>query len=356
MLVEQQLHQRLLQELSLLQESIGTLYPSPATCRRWTQWLLEKTQTLNTENPSAPLLDGQKSLPKPYFRRITAEEAAELDSVDKEVVWHGDESVRALLDMGDWTNAHFASTAPRDDQTISQTGASVPESATPSVADTASIPVSIFGTDMTPVKFVRMVKTPHGSIPVYNLPTMFPKHLHRTLFHSLQLMLGEQRRIRERMSKAFDIPLTPTSSDTCNILALSSWPDPVTLPPAAVAAAKELNVGIEPFCAATRINDPGDKAVPVMLALWRIATWHGHGWEEYETDARGKPIYTVDKGRKFAIPSRSDTEPSRSQRERRLRRVPPPPVLDPLRSEYSHPLRPQPTLSVPPAIARDVIE
>jgi hypothetical protein len=275
--------------------------------------------------------------------------------MDKEAVWHGDESVRALLDMGDWSESHFDSTAPRDDQTKSQTGQSVPESTTPSVADTASIPISIFGTDMTPVKFVRMVKTPNGSIPVYNLPLMFPKHLHRTLFHSLQLMLGEQRRIRERMFKAFDIPLAPTtSSDTSNILALSSWPDPVTLPPATVATAKELNVGIEPFCAATRINDPGDKAVPVMLALWRIATWYGHGWEEYETDARGKPIYTVDKGRKFAIPSRSDTESSRSQTERRFLRTAPPPVLDPLRSEFSHPLRPQPKPFVPPTVAGDV--
>jgi hypothetical protein len=139
---------------------------------------------------------------------------------------------------------------------------------------------------------------PHISTPVYRLSDLFPTDQHvetaRKLGKILEIEQTEIRRLQEHSqvlglssddpiaadlipprenlalaSEGVPRPHSPgMSRGTSGILALSSWP----------SDGDETRAGA------------GELGVDLAIALWRLKSWNGEGWEEFEADKYGRRV------------------------------------------------------------------
>lgn len=116
--------------------------------------------------------------------------------------------------------------------------------------------------------------------PVYRLSRLFPTEKHIELGQRLRKVLAVERTeatrarlLRRRLLSPSDLTETTSAQATApqvasRILALSTWPTAVN--------------AIEPGV--------GEYGVDLAIALWKLKSWYGEGWEEFQVDNRGKRI------------------------------------------------------------------
>ncbi|ORY21372.1 hypothetical protein BCR39DRAFT_64201 [Naematelia encephala] len=71
------------------------------------------------------------------------------------------------------------------------------------------------------------------------------------------------------------------------ITALSTMLDPTTTTP---GPPKRAMVAVRSWPTPLDSDSPGHLAVPLTIALWRLACWHGYGWKEYAVSKTGQKI------------------------------------------------------------------
>ena len=118
----------------------------------------------------------------------------------------------------------------------------------------------------------------HGdlSTPRYTLSKMFPKDRYAELSRKLRKILNIERTEVQRFQKQRKA-ITDSSAGVTGptyepipsqILALSTW----------ASSSDDIRAGA------------GEMGVDLAIALWRLRSWTGQGWEEFEVDRSGKRL------------------------------------------------------------------
>ena len=159
-----------------------------------------------------------------------------------------------------------------------------------------------------PLDGVTDIRTKSRTIPLYKLSSFIPSTSYSTLSKLITDLLTIEKLEHDRATLAAQIssnslspsppaaplpssssppPPPPSSSSPLDTTSITRLPSPARPPNPDILV---ISSWIVPGGKLPPRTKPGDLGVPLAIALWRLGCWHGRGWQEFDVDIKGRKV------------------------------------------------------------------